>query len=117
MRRSLGIRDYFHIRTVVLTDGDFDTVLTPLANMVRVKVTSSDSGTSLFWRGVKEGTDGQADSTDTIALDADFCDVLSPIVTDSGWVDAQSSGIRVEADAGGCTVKVMWTSRELPTIA
>jgi hypothetical protein len=117
MRRLIGPRDFLHTETVVLAAGDDATVLTPLACMVRIKCTSVASGATLLYRGVKEAVGGIADSSDTTALDADFCDVLSETAPDSGWIDIQPSGMRVEAVTDAVTVKVMWTSREFPAIA
>ena len=119
MRRLIGPRDYLHIVTETLAAGADATVLTPLACMVRVKCTSVASGATLLYRNVQELEDigGGADPTDTIALDADFCDVLSETAADSGWIDAQPSGVRVEAVTDAVTVKIMWTSRLKPAIA
>jgi hypothetical protein len=119
MRREIGSRGYLNVETVSLDDGDFVTVLTPLACMIRVKVTSLDAGAIVAYRAVAEvpGVEGVPDSTDTSALDFDFCDILSEAAPDSGWIDVQGSGVRLEADAGDAVVKVQWTSRNKPVIA
>jgi hypothetical protein len=117
MRRLLGPRDFLHVATRTLAAGDDATIATPLSCMVRVKCTSVASGATLLYRNVKEATGGIADSTDTAALDTAYCDILSALAPDSGWIDAQPSGIRVEAVTDTVTVKVMWTSREFPTVA
>jgi hypothetical protein len=117
MRRLIGPRDFLHVETHTLAAGDKETILTPLSCMVRVKCTSVATGATLLYRGVKEAVGGIADSSDTAALDADFCDVLSETAPDSGWIDIQPSGMRVEAVTDAVTVKVMWTSREFPAIA
>ena len=119
MRRAIGSRDYLNIRTYSLDDGDVETVLTPLACMVRIKCTAVASGATLLYRGVAElaGVEGVPDPADTDPLDADFCDVLSEDATDSGWIDAQGSGVRIEAVTDTVVVKVMWTSRVKPVIA
>jgi hypothetical protein len=119
MRRAIGSRDYLNIRTFSLGAGDAETVLTPLACMVRVKCTSVAAGATLLYRGVAElaGVEGVPDPSDTAALDADFCDVLSEDAPDSGWIDAQGSGVRIEAVTDAVDVKVQWTSRVKPVIA
>ena len=121
MRRNIGQLQYLHIRTATAVD-DEDTVtfFMPGCTMFRVKLTSVASGASLLYRGVEELVTPDAygpDPDDTGALDADFCDVLTEDVADSGWIDAQVSGIRIEGVTGLTTVKVMWTSRFKPAIA
>jgi len=116
MRRSIGIRDYLHIRTYTLTVGTRQTVEMVGCNMFKVKCTTVGAGATLLYRGVKEDANGQSDATDTGALNTAFCDILSATMPDSGWVDSQSSALRVEAVVGTVTMKVMWTSRILPTI-
>jgi hypothetical protein len=119
MRRLIGPRDYLHVVTHALAAGDDATILTPLACMVRVKLTSVATGASCLYRNVQEleTPEGGADATDTAALDADFCDVLDATQPDSGWIDVQPSGLRIEAVTDAVTVKVMWTSRNKPAIA
>ena len=87
--------------------------------MFRIVCTSVASGATLLYRGVKEldTVEGGADPTDTAAIDADFADILTETRTDSGWIDAQASAVRVEAVTDAVTVKVMWTSRFKPAIA
>jgi hypothetical protein len=72
MRRAIGSRDYLNIRTYSLDDGDVETVLTPLACMVRVKCTSVATGATLLYRGVADlaGVEGVPDPADTDPLDA-----------------------------------------------
>jgi hypothetical protein len=120
MRRNIGEIGYPNIRTFSLDDGDSETVLMPLCNMFRIKLTSVATGATLLWRGVAElqtPDDMGADPADTDPLDADFCDVLSETAADSGWIDAQGSGVRIEAVTDSVVVKVMWTSRVKPVIA
>ncbi len=119
MRRSIGLRDYLHVSTVTVAAGADATVLMPLCCMFRVVATTVASGATLLYRGVEEleTNEGGADPTDTAALDALFCDILSAARADSGWIDAQASGVRVEAVTDSVTVKVMWTSRLKPAIA
>lgn len=119
MRRLLGPRDYLHVETVTLAAAAKETVLMPLGCMFRIVCTSVASGATLLYRGVAEldTVEGGADPSDTAALDADFCDILTETRTDTGWIDAQASGVRVEAVTDSVTVKVMWTSRLKPAIA
>ena len=117
MRRLIGPRDFLHVETRTLAAGDDATIPTPLSCMFRVKCTAVATGATLLYRGQKEAVGGIGDSADSAALDADFCDVLSALAPDSGWIDAQPSGVRVEAVTDTVTVKVMWTSREFPAIA
>jgi hypothetical protein len=119
MRRSIGLRDYLHIETVTVAAAANATTLMPLACMFRIVATSVASGATLLYRGVAEldTNEGGADPSDTAALDADYCDILSETRLDTGWIDAQASGVRVEAVTDAVTVKVMWTSRLKPTIA
>jgi hypothetical protein len=119
MRREIGSRGYLNVETVSLLAGDKATVLTPLACMIRVKCTSVATGASLLYRGVAElpGVEGVPDPTDTLALDANFCDILTENSPDSGWIDVQGSGVRLEAVVDAVEVKVQWTSRNKPVIA
>ena len=119
MRRNTALLDYLHTETHSLDDTEFETVPTPLSCMFRVVLTTVGSGGTVLYRGVKEldTPEGGADPSDTAALDADFCDILSADRPESGWIDAQPSAVRIEAADATCVVKVQWTSRVKPTIA
>lgn len=116
MRRLIGPRGYLHIQTVTLADGEDLTVVMPQCDMFRVVCTSVASGATLLYRGIDEvaGQDG-GDTADTAALSAGDCDILSGTRTDSGWIDAQVSAIRLEAVTDTVTAKVQWTSRFFPS--
>jgi hypothetical protein len=116
MRRNIGSKGFQNHRIVTVTAGNAATVLTPGATMVRVKLTSIASGASLLYRGVAEVEAG-ADPADTAALNASFCDVLNIDAPDSGWIDAQGSGVRVSALVGTVTARVSFIGRVKPVIA
>lgn len=119
MRRQIGSRTYLHLQLHSLDAGDDLTVLMPLCCMVRVKCVTVASGATLLYRNVGElaSIGGGADPADTAALDADYCDVLSETVTDSGWIDVQPSGMRFEAVAGTVDFVVQWNSELKPVVA
>lgn len=119
MRRQVGSRTYLHLEKHSIDAGDTLTVLMPLCCMVRVKCIAVASGASLLYRNVGElaAIGGGADPADTAALDADFCDVLTEDVTDSGWIDVQPSGMRFEAVVGTVDIVVQWNSELKPAIA
>ena len=116
MRRAIGLRDFLHIQTVTLGDGEDLTVTMPGCVMFRIVCTSVASGATLLYRGVDESAPpgSQALAADTSALSAGDCDILSGSRTDSGWIDAQVSAIRLEAVTDSVTAKVQWTSRFVP---
>ena len=116
MRRAIGLRDFLHIQTVTLGDGEDLTVTMPGCVMFRIVCTSVASGATLLYRGVDESAPpgSQALATDTAALVAGDCDILSEDRKDSGWIDAQVSAIRLEAVTDSVTAKVQWTSRFVP---
>jgi len=116
MRRAIGLRDFLHIQTVTLGAGEDLTVTMPGCVMFRVVCTNVASGATLLYRGVDESAPpgSQALAADTAALSAGDCDILSGSRTDSGWIDAQVSAIRLEAVTDSVTAKVQWTSRFVP---
>ena len=116
MRRAIGLRDFLHIQTVTLADGEDLTVTMPGCVMFRVVCTAVASGATLLYRGVDESAPpgSQALAGDTDALVTADCDVLSETRTESGWIDAQVSAIRLEAVTDSVTAKVQWTSRFVP---
>ena len=116
MRRLLGPRNFLHIDTQTLDDGDDVTVVMPGCEMFRIVCTSVASGATLLYRGIDEVAGADAgDPADTDALSAGDCDILSGSRTESGWIDAQVSAIRLEAATDSVTVKLQWTSRFLPS--
>ena len=116
MRRLLGPRNFLHIDTQTLDDGDDVTVVMPGCEMFRIVCTSVASGATLLYRGIDEVAGADAgDPADTDALSVGDCDILSGSRTESGWIDAQVSAIRLEAATDSVTVKLQWTSRFLPS--
>jgi len=116
MRRLIGPRNFLHNDTQTLAAGDDVTVVMPGCEMFRIVATSVALGATLLYRGIDEvaGADG-GDPDDTDALVAGDCDILSESRTDTGWIDAQVSAVRLEAATDSVTVKVQWTSRFFPS--
>lgn len=111
----MALRDYLHVdRRTLTAEEDEATVLMPLANDFRVIIRGELEGVELLFRGVLE-LNGNADPADTGPLVPSECSVLDSLRTDSGWIPAQPSGLRLQlaaASVAAVDVIVEYTSRE-----
>lgn len=111
----MALRDYLQVERAALTTGDpRATVLMPLANDFRLLLVGDAAGLVVLFRGVHE-LNNSADPDDTGALSSADCSQLDEYRTDSGWIPAQPSGIRLELTTGSAAdVIVEYTSRTRP---
>lgn len=118
MRRTMALRDFLQTTRASLTGAaPRATVLLPLANDFRLLLSGDPSSLVVLFRNVHElnSGGGAADPADTAALVAGECSELSEFRPDSGWIPAQSSGVRLELTAGAAAdVIVEFTSRTRP---
>ena len=115
MRRTMALRDFFQVARAELTTGSPSaTVEMPLANDFRVLLSGDASGVVVHFRNVHELSTGVADPADTAALVESECSQLDENRTDTGWIPAQPSGIRLEVTAGEIDVIIEYTSRTRP---
>ena len=115
MRRTMALRDYFHVERVSLsTASPRATVSMSLANDFRVYLVGDPSDLVVLYRNVKE-LDGVADPSDTAALVVNECSQVDQYRSDSGWTPAQPSAIRLELTEGtAADIVVEFTSRTRP---
>ena len=116
MRRTMALRDFLQVERVSLsTASPRATVLMPLANDFRLLLVGDPAGLTVLFKNVRELDTGVADPTDTGALVVGKCSELSEYRADSGWIPAQSSGVRLELTVGSAAdVIVEYTSRTRP---